>query len=149
MLGRCRGVHRRLDGAPNGLNNVVATMGTALTPLHIRQLHRYAPKVILVYDADAGGTTGVDRRLGVVYPRGRRFGDRHAAGRERPVRLIGRAGRRTVPVGLDEARDALDYKLDQVWQKSVGEGIEGTRRAVDAVLGVLCLVPMDAGASVA
>ena len=38
-------------------------MGTALTVQHVAQLRRFAPKVVLVYDADAGGTTGVDRAL--------------------------------------------------------------------------------------
>ena len=46
-----------------GVTNVVATLGTALTSDHIRQIRRFAPRVVLVYDADAGGTTGVDRAL--------------------------------------------------------------------------------------
>src|SRR5581483_388274 len=46
-----------------GVANVVATMGTALNARHVTQLRRYAPKVVLVFDADAGGQTGVDRAL--------------------------------------------------------------------------------------
>src|SRR5439155_12323678 len=46
-----------------GVPQVVATMGTALNAKHVAQLRRYVPKVVLGYDADAGGLTGVDRAL--------------------------------------------------------------------------------------
>ena len=42
----------------HGVAHVVATMGTALNEPHVRQLRRFVPKVVLVFDADAGGTTG-------------------------------------------------------------------------------------------
>src|SRR5690606_14333115 len=46
-----------------GVPQAVATMGTALTAKHVTQLRRYASRVVLVFDADAGGLTGVDRAL--------------------------------------------------------------------------------------
>ncbi|GIW85100.1 MAG: hypothetical protein KatS3mg107_0760 [Gemmataceae bacterium] len=46
-----------------GFAQVVATMGTALTARHISLIRRFVPKVILVFDADAGGLTGTDRAL--------------------------------------------------------------------------------------
>ena len=54
-----------------GVPQVVATMGTALNARHVAQLRRYAPKVVLVYDADAGGMTGVDRALEIFVVAGR------------------------------------------------------------------------------
>ena len=62
-----------------GVGNVVATMGTALTPRHVRQLRRYAPRVVLVFDADEGGSTGVDRAMELFVARGRGTRDRPAA----------------------------------------------------------------------
>src|SRR5262249_2625188 len=46
-----------------GIPQVVATMGTALNTRHVQHLRRYAPRVVLVFDADAGGATGVERAL--------------------------------------------------------------------------------------
>src|SRR5262249_36258796 len=46
-----------------GIGNVVATMGTALNARHVYNLRRFAPRVVLVFDADAGGDVGVDRAL--------------------------------------------------------------------------------------
>mgnify|MGYP000600456170 CR=1 FL=1 len=38
-----------------GINNVVASMGTALTEKHIRRLKQMAKKFVLVYDGDSAG----------------------------------------------------------------------------------------------
>ena len=46
-----------------GVPQVVATMGTALNAKHVHKLRTFAPRVVLVFDADAGGDTGVDRAL--------------------------------------------------------------------------------------
>jgi len=46
-----------------GANNVVATLGTALTERHVRLLSRYARDVILVFDADVAGAAATERAL--------------------------------------------------------------------------------------
>jgi DNA primase len=129
-----------------GVGQVVATMGTALTARHIHTLRRVGvQRVVLVFDADAGGDTGVDRALeGFV-------------GNEVDLAIA------TLPEGLDPcdllsqeggierfravlagAVDALDFKLNRVLAAETA-GVEGQRRAVDAVLGVIALAPEMAG----
>lgn len=44
-----------------GFTNVVATMGTALTPEHVRLLSRYTRSAILAYDADSAGMSAAIR----------------------------------------------------------------------------------------
>ena len=39
----------------HGIENAVATLGTALTAEHVRMLSRYVPRMILVYDSDEAG----------------------------------------------------------------------------------------------
>jgi DNA primase len=47
-----------------GIGQVVATMGTALNARHVREIRKWGvPRVVLVYDADEGGSTGVERAL--------------------------------------------------------------------------------------
>jgi DNA primase len=46
-----------------GLDNVVATLGTALTDRHVRLLSRYAKEVVLIFDADAAGQMASERAL--------------------------------------------------------------------------------------
>jgi len=133
----------------HGVGHVVATMGTALTALHIRQLRRYAPKVVLVYDADAGGATGVDRALELFIREDVDLAIAALPEGKDPCDLLVEQGAEPLRSALTNATDALDYKLSQVLQRTAREGVEGTRRAVDAVLGILALVPMEVGSSVA
>lgn len=46
-----------------GVQNIAATMGTALTEQHLRLLQRYTKKVILMFDADPAGVKAVHRTL--------------------------------------------------------------------------------------
>ncbi|MEM6854006.1 MAG: DNA primase, partial [Planctomycetota bacterium] len=48
-----------------GAKNVVAALGTALTPQHVRELRRYCEQVILVMDGDAAGQRAADRAIEV------------------------------------------------------------------------------------
>jgi DNA primase len=128
-----------------GVTNVVATMGTALTPKHVRQLRRYAPRVVLVYDADEGGSTGVDRALELFVREDADLAIAALPAGMDPADLLAARGPEPFQAALATAADALDFKLDQILAKSTDQGIEGTKRAVEAVLGVLALVPDQAG----
>jgi len=46
-----------------GVDNVVATLGTAFTEDHLRLLSRFADTVVLVFDADAAGLAAAERGL--------------------------------------------------------------------------------------
>jgi DNA primase len=46
-----------------GVQNVVATLGTALTEEHVRALKRYADEVVLVFDSDLAGQRAADKGL--------------------------------------------------------------------------------------
>ncbi len=128
-----------------GVFPVVATMGTALNAKHVQQLRRLASRVVLVFDADAGGNTGVDRALEIF------------SGHEMDLAVA------TLPEGLDPcdllldqgpeafvevltgAVDALEFKLNQVLAGPGPLGVEGKRRAVDAILGIIAAAPPLAG----
>lgn len=46
-----------------GVVNAVASMGTALTPEHVKHLSRYTKKVILTYDGDSAGQQAIAKSL--------------------------------------------------------------------------------------
>lgn len=125
-----------------GVANVVATMGTALTGTHVAQLRRYAPKVVLVYDADAGGMGGVDRALELFVSQDVELAVAALPDGLDPCDLL------VTPGGVDAfrdalkgAQDALEFKLNCLLAKEPGGGVEGTRRVVDAVLSIMALAP--------
>ncbi len=51
-----------------GITNVVAVLGTALTPDHIRLLSRYVDHVILCFDSDKAGQKALTRSFEVAWP---------------------------------------------------------------------------------
>ena len=46
-----------------GFENAVASLGTALTPLHVKLISRYTKKVILTYDSDGAGINAAKRAI--------------------------------------------------------------------------------------
>ena len=46
-----------------GFENSVASLGTALTPLHVKLISRYTKKVILTYDSDGAGINAAKRAI--------------------------------------------------------------------------------------
>jgi DNA primase len=51
----------------HGIENSVATLGTALTADHVRLLTRYAGRMILVYDSDEAGIRSAQRCIGTFW----------------------------------------------------------------------------------
>lgn len=46
-----------------GVDNVVATLGTAMTEEHVRFLRRFAEQVVLIYDGDSAGQDAAERSI--------------------------------------------------------------------------------------
>jgi DNA primase len=55
-----------------GIDNIVASLGTALTPRQISLIKRYTDNIILVFDADSAGETATIRALDLVLENGLR-----------------------------------------------------------------------------
>jgi len=53
-----------------GVEEVVATLGTALTPSHVRRLKGYAKEAVIVYDSDEAGKAAVLKSLPVFLNEG-------------------------------------------------------------------------------
>jgi DNA primase len=132
-----------------GVSQVVATMGTALNARHVRQLRRVAARVVLVFDADAGGSTGVDRALEVFASQDVDLRVATLPEGLDPCDLLIAQGPDALQSALTKAVDVLEFKLNQAWAAEASNGVEGRRRAVDAILGIVALTPEAADQSMA
>jgi DNA primase len=124
-----------------GVVAVVATMGTALNTRHVRQLRRFAPRVVLVFDADAGGDTGVDRALALFVSQDVDLAVATLPAGLDPCDLLLAQGPDAFRAVLDGAVDALEFKLTHVLAGEGSLGVEGRRRAVESVLSVIAQAP--------
>ena len=125
-----------------GVPQVVATMGTALNSRHVAQLRRYAPKVVLVYDADAGGFSGVDRALDLFVSQDTELSVATLPDGLDPCDLLVRPGGvETFKKVLTSATDALEFKLNQLLEREPNPSVEVTRRIIDDILTIIAAAP--------
>lgn len=126
-----------------GVGQVVATMGTALNERHVAQLRRFAPRVVLVFDADEGGEGGVDRALEIFVSQEVDLSVAALPEGLDPFDLLVRQGAAPFVSALTNATDVLEFKLNRVWAAGTdgGGGVESRRRAVEEVLRVIALAP--------
>jgi DNA primase len=124
-----------------GVLPVVATLGTALNDRHISHLRKFVPKVVLVFDADAGGSTGVDRALELFISQEVELAIATLPEGLDPCDLLVKSGAEPFKAVLINAVDALDFKLARVLTAEAMASVEGRRRAIDEVLRILALLP--------
>ncbi|QEL17074.1 DNA primase [Limnoglobus roseus] len=126
----------------SGIANVVATMGTALNARHVAQLVRHVRKIVLVFDADDGGNTGVDRALEIFVSQDVELAVATLPEGLDPADLLAQDGGAEVfRKALGDAVDALDFKLNQLFAKAEHGTVDGVRRMLDIILGIIALAP--------
>jgi DNA primase len=129
----------------HGVCQVVATLGTALNARHVQHLRRFVPRVVLVFDADAGGQNGVDRALELFVSMDVELAIATLPEGLDPCDLLVQQGPQPFAQALAGAVDALDFKMNQVLSGSDKDSIEGKRRAVEEVLRIIALAPETTG----
>jgi len=95
-----------------GIPNMAATLGTALTDRHVRLLSRFAEDVVLVFDADVAGQAAAERALEMflsqrIHVRVATVPD--AGGVKDPCDYVLAEGPAALARLLSEAPDALQY----------------------------------------
>lgn len=96
-----------------GITNVVASSGTALTPVQARLLKRFATKVILNFDPDAAGQGAAARSSELLVAEGFRVSVAMLPAGEDPDNFIRKHGGAAYQEKLRASRKYLDYLLDR------------------------------------
>src|SRR5262249_13646524 len=89
----------------------------------------------------AGGNTGVDRALEIFASQEVDLAVATLPEGLDPCDLLVQQGADAFRRALAGAVDALDFKLNQVLARPENQGVEGRRRAIDAVLAIIALAP--------
>ena len=130
----------------SGIENAVATLGTALTIQHIRLIARYASKrIVYLFDGDAAGQRAADRALGFI--------DENMtpeAGKTRvelcavtlpdnldPADFVTQRGADKLVALVDNAKPLIDYGIERRLAAHDLNSAEGRTRALADALSVL------------
>lgn len=95
----------------NGVQNVVATLGTALTIYHAKWLARYVQQVILCFDADLAGKKAAERSLNILLFSGLIPKILQLPAKEDPDSFIRKMGKSALLKKIHSAKDLFLQKL--------------------------------------
>jgi DNA primase len=117
-----------------GIDNLVAAMGTAMTPEQATLLARYSRKAVLLYDSDIAGMKATFRTGDALLRAGVEPLVATLPAGEDPDSLARKGGATAVAQVIADAVDVLDRKLQILEQRGFFGDIEGVRHALDRLL---------------
>jgi DNA primase len=117
-----------------GVENVVAPLGTALTPDQAALLKRFAPAATILYDSDLPGLRATFRAGDELLRHAVRVRVATLPPDEDPDTLVRKGGLAALEAVLDDAIDLLERKIQLLERKGFFEGVEHRRDALDRLL---------------
>lgn len=124
-----------------GIEDCVASMGTALTPEQARLLARYADEVVLGYDGDPAGETACRRALPILLGQGLAVRRARLPEGEDPDSLRLKEGAPALRAAVDQAQDFVQTEIDRVVPGDVHRNPHGRSRAGKEIIELLKAVP--------
>lgn len=122
-----------------GVSDVVATLGTALTPDHVRALSRYTKNVIALFDGDEAGRKAAARSFEIFVEGGLLGKGAFLPPGEDPDSFVRSQGRTAVEKLLEDAVPLADYYFTFL-EREFGKGLEGRSRIAQEIARVLAKV---------
>jgi DNA primase len=120
---------------------VVASCGTALTPQQVQQLHRFATKVVLSFDADAAGQGAAAKSCELFVSEGFDVNVAELPAGQDPDVFIRSSGATGYGERLKQSKPYLEYLLNRAAMVHNLRTPEGKARFVDDVLPVVGRIP--------
>jgi DNA primase len=138
----CEGYTDVIAFQRSGVERAVATCGTALTEEHVKELVRYAKRVVLAFDADAAGQAAAAR----FYAWEREM-DIAVAVANLPSGVdpadLGRDDPDALRASVEGARPFLDFRLERHFGASDLRTAEGRARAAEGAVALVREHPVD------
>jgi len=124
-----------------GLEEVVATMGTALTPEQTEKLKRLTPAVVVCYDGDSAGRAATHSALSLLFAQSVSARVARLPEDSDPHDVLIEEGGDALAARIDEAPDAVAWLLEDVAPAAPGLSAHEKMTRVRAVLEVLDAIP--------
>lgn len=119
-----------------GIKNVIATLGTAMTPDHIKQIKGVAKDWVLAFDGDEAGVKASLRAMPLFYEAGMRPKVLSLPPDDDPDTFIRREGRDQWIKGTQKAPIGIDFVMTH-GLKTYGSGPEGRARLMEEIVPIL------------
>jgi DNA primase len=124
-----------------GLQETVASMGTALTPEQAERLRRLCPRAVVCYDGDSAGRNATRGALTHLLALGFETAVARLPGGEDPDDVLQREGPEALARAIEEAPDSLRWLLEDVRPDEPGLSSTDKRERLGVILGILGAIP--------
>jgi DNA primase len=124
-----------------GVEETVASMGTALTPEQAGRLKRLAPRVVLCYDGDVAGHAAARTALPHLLAQGLEVSVARLPADEDPDDVRRREGPEALAARIEEAPPYLSWLLDELRPAAAHLSPEEKKDRIRAILDVLTAIP--------
>ncbi len=124
-----------------GLNNVVATLGTALTEEHVKKIKRFGRRIVLVYDGDRAGQDAAEKAVARILAQEVDLRVMMLPEGEDPADLLSRAGTDVFNGFAEKAPEAIDFKFDRCVERHGLQSVDGRQQVRDEMLQLLAACP--------
>ena len=125
-----------------GVENVVACLGTAVTPEHIRQLRHHADEVVMLTDSDNAGARASERSLAVLFAEELPAKIARLPGGDKdPCDFLLSKGKEAFIAALEKSVELFDYKFERTLQTHDIRSPLGLKNAAEELMTLASLVP--------
>ena len=121
----------------SGVNNIVASLGTALTVEQIRLIRRYTRNIIMVFDADQAGESAMLRSLHLLIEEGMNVKIGALEKGEDPDSFVRKYGPQAFQEKIAKAESFFDFQLKNLMSKHNSKTVEGRAKISMEMLATL------------
>jgi DNA primase len=119
-----------------GVQNVVATSGTALTPLQLSILKRYSNNLITAFDMDIAGDSATKRGIDLAQAQGFNIRVAVTPGVKDPADMVAESPEAWKKF-VDEARSIVEFYFDSAFSKFDANSHDGKRKISETLIPIL------------
>ncbi len=124
-----------------GIQNVVASSGTALTDEQVELIGRYTKRLTLVYDADSAGSQATVRGMDLVLAHDLDVRIAELPEGEDPDSFVRKHGGKEFLKLIDQAVSFIDFKAKQFLRAGAFETPEGKTQAIRSIVQSIAKIP--------
>src|ERR1700734_2468828 len=117
-----------------GIQNVMATSGTAFTEMQVRLLSRYTKRLFVNFDPDAAGANAAEKSIALLTEEGFEVKVVTLEGGLDPDRFIRERGIKDYVAAVKAAKRHSDYLIDRAMQLFPPRTAEGKNKALNYLL---------------
>ncbi len=118
-----------------GINNVVASSGTSLTPDQMKLLHRYGDTITMIYDSDSAGERAMKRGINIALREGMDVKLLELPEGEDPDSFVRQFGKDSfLEMKREESEDFLSYQIIKAKEEGRWEDPAEKKKVISEIL---------------